>query len=165
MALCPLAVDGKAFKALELVFTQDVVANYSALPNVLSPLSTLKSEFQESLAHVTTQHKFSTQVIELVPSGCGAKSLTYVEATRFGQRHYEGQVRMLVSGGKARFQSLKQQRANNVASRSSPYTLSQYTPNLSFPPALYMSLTGRLRGQLCRPCLADLPRYHDYWVQ
>ena len=107
LALYSLAVDGKDFGALDLVFTQDVVANYSAPLNVLSPLSTLKSEVQGSLAYVTTQHKLSTQVIEIMPSGCEAKSLTYVEATLFGQGHYEGQVCMLVSGGKARYQTLK----------------------------------------------------------
>lgn len=47
LALYPLAVDGKDFGALDLVFTQDVVANYSAPLNVISPLSTLKSEIQD----------------------------------------------------------------------------------------------------------------------
>jgi hypothetical protein len=176
LALYPLAVDGKDFGALDLVFTQDVVANYSAPLNELSPLSTLKSEVQENLAYVTTQHKLSTQVIEVMPSGYEAKSLTYIEATLFGQGHYEGQVCMLVSGRKPSFQTLKQQRANNVASRSAPHTLSQFIPDLS----IFSRAIHELDSMFEKDALQTMPRsisrviiaansgtyrYHDYWIQ
>ena len=94
LALYPLAIDGKNFAALDLVFSQDVVANYSAPLNVLTPLSTVQSILQKSLAVTQTQHKLSTQVIEIMPHGCQAMSLTYYEAMHFGQGKYTGQVRV-----------------------------------------------------------------------
>ena len=92
LALYPLAIDGKDFAALDLVFSQDVVANYSAPLNMLTPLSTVQSVLQKSLAFVQSQHKLSTQVIEIIPQDCQAMTLTYFEATHFGQDNYIGQV-------------------------------------------------------------------------
>ena len=92
LALYPLAIDGKDFASLDLIFTQDIVANYSAPLDVLTPLSGVQLALQNSLAYVQTQHKLSTQLIEVMPDGCQAKSLTYLEATHFGQGHYAGQV-------------------------------------------------------------------------
>lgn len=93
--LYPLAIDGKNFAALDLVFTQDVVANYSAPLNVLTPLSAVQAALQRSLMPVTTQHKLSTQVVEILPGGCQAKAVTYYDATHFGMGNYTGQVCLL----------------------------------------------------------------------
>ena len=101
LALYPLAIDGKNFAALDLVFSQDVVANYSAPLNVLTPLSIVQSVLQKSLAFVQTQHKLSTQVIEIMPHDCQAMSLTYFEATHFGQGNYTGQVCVYLSRERA----------------------------------------------------------------
>ena len=60
LALYPLAIDGKNFSALSAVFTQNVVANYSAPLNVLYGLEAVEAALQASLAPVTTQHGLST---------------------------------------------------------------------------------------------------------
>ena len=87
----PLAIDGKNFAALKLVFAPNAVANYSAPLGVLSPLSTIQSVLQSSLAHVTTQHSFGTQVIDVL-SPVKAVSVTYYTATHFGMGAYAGQI-------------------------------------------------------------------------
>ena len=92
LAHYPLAIDGKNFAALDLVFTQDVVANYSAPLNVLTGLATVISTLKASLAPVTTQHALSTQLIEILAGGSGARSVTYFTASHFGQGDYLGQV-------------------------------------------------------------------------
>lgn len=52
LALYPLAVDGKDFGALDLVFTQDVVANYSAVD------FEVRSPEESGLCHNTTQAQY-----------------------------------------------------------------------------------------------------------
>ncbi|KAL9116564.1 MAG: hypothetical protein Q9187_006911, partial [Circinaria calcarea] len=92
LALYPLAIDGKNFAALSLVFTPDVVANYSAPLNVLTGLATVQATLQQSLMYVDTQHSYGTQVIEVLARGCTAKSVTYFTASHFGRGKYSGQV-------------------------------------------------------------------------
>jgi hypothetical protein len=60
LALYPLAVDSKNFAALDQVFTQDVVANYSAPIGVLNGLPAVISALEASLAPVNTQHNLTT---------------------------------------------------------------------------------------------------------
>ncbi|KAM0797088.1 hypothetical protein BDR22DRAFT_975616 [Usnea florida] len=88
----PLAIDGKDFAALSLVFTQDVVANYSAPLGVLNGLASVMSTLEASLAAVRTQHALSTQVVEILESEAAARSLTFYTATHFGVGVYYGQV-------------------------------------------------------------------------
>lgn len=92
LAHYPLAIDGKNFAALDLVFAQDVVANYSAPLGVLTGLSSVISVLESSLSPVTTQHAFGTQVIEILEGGAEARSLTYYTASHFGKGDYYGQV-------------------------------------------------------------------------
>ena len=91
LALYPLAIDGKNFPALGLVFATNAVANYSAPLNVLTPLSTIESALEASLAPVTTQHSFSTQVIDILSPNT-AVSVTYYTATHFGIGQFAGQI-------------------------------------------------------------------------
>lgn len=103
LALYPLAVDGKNFAAFSEIFTRDVYTNYSAPLNVLTPLSVLEATIKASLAPVTTQHQYGTQLIDLLygdltprsESGCEgptqAVSVSYFTATHFGKGAYEGQ--------------------------------------------------------------------------
>lgn len=91
LALYPLAIDGKDFNALSQVFTTDTVANYSAPLNVLTPLSTIESTLQASLAAVTTQHSYGTQIVQLF-GPCVAQTVTYYRAAQFGVGLYEGEV-------------------------------------------------------------------------
>ena len=89
LALYPLAIDGKNFAALDELFTPDAVANYSAPLNVLTPLSTIESVLESSLAPVTTQHAFATQLINVL-SPVSAFSVTYYTATHFGRGPFLG---------------------------------------------------------------------------
>lgn len=91
LALYPLCIDGKDLASLHFVFTEDAVANYSAPLNILTPLTTIQATLQASLAPVTSQHAYSTQVIELL-GPCAARSVTYFRAAQFGMGVYEGQV-------------------------------------------------------------------------
>ena len=91
LALYPLVIDSKSFASLSLIFTPGAVANYSAPLGVLTPLSTIESVLEASLAAVTTQHLLGTQVIELLGE-CAARSVTYYRAAHFGMGVYEGQV-------------------------------------------------------------------------
>lgn len=95
LAHYPLAIDGKNFPALDLVFTQDVVANYSEPLGVLTGLASVVAALQSSLSPVRTQHAFSTQLIEVLEGESKARSLTYYTASHFGQGDYYGQVRCL----------------------------------------------------------------------
>lgn len=92
LAHYPLAIDGKNFAALDLVFTQDVVANYSEPLGVLTGLPSVISVLQSSLSPVRSQHAFSTQLIEILEGESTARSLTYYTASHFGQGVYYGQV-------------------------------------------------------------------------
>ncbi|KAL8828894.1 MAG: hypothetical protein Q9191_002325 [Dirinaria sp. TL-2023a] len=88
----PLAIDGKNFDALNLVFTEDAVANYSAPLNVLVGLSQIQLVLQKSLAPVLSQHAFSSQVIEIEEGGETAKTVTYFTASQFGTGNKTGKV-------------------------------------------------------------------------
>jgi ketosteroid isomerase-like protein len=91
LALYPFAIDGKNFDALSKVFASDVVANYSAPLNVLTPLSSIKETLKASLACVTTQHQFGTQLIDII-SPFTAQSITYYRAAHFGQGNLSTEV-------------------------------------------------------------------------
>ncbi|KFZ19524.1 hypothetical protein V502_03605 [Pseudogymnoascus sp. VKM F-4520 (FW-2644)] len=91
LALYPLAIDGKNFESLSLIFASDAVANYSAPLNVLTPLSTIQSVLETSLNPVTTQHSFGTQLIDVL-SYDSAFSVTYYTATHFGRGGFEGKT-------------------------------------------------------------------------
>jgi ketosteroid isomerase-like protein len=91
LAHYPLAIDGKNFAALNLVFTPNAVANYSAPLNVVTGLATIESVLEASLAPVTTQHSYGTQVIDVL-SANSAFSVTYFTATHFGKGEYLGQI-------------------------------------------------------------------------
>lgn len=87
----PFAIDSKDFDALANVFTEDVVANYSAPINVLDGLDAVKSALSASLAPVHTQHALTTQLIDL-DGPQTASSKTYFTASHFGQGVYEGEL-------------------------------------------------------------------------
>jgi hypothetical protein len=91
LAIYPFAIDGKNFDALSKVFTTNAVANYSAPLNVLTPLSSIQSVLETSLACVTTQHLLGTQWIDIL-SPITARSVTYFRAAHFGKGQTEGQV-------------------------------------------------------------------------
>lgn len=91
LAIYPFAIDGKNFDALSKVFSADVVANYSAPLNVLTPLSSIQSVLKESLACVTTQHLYGTQWIDIL-SPTTARSVTYFRAAHFGKGETADQV-------------------------------------------------------------------------
>jgi hypothetical protein len=69
LARYALAIDGKQFTDLSLVFTPTAVANYSAPLNVLSGLTTIEAVLQASLAPVSTQHLLGTQLIDIHNNG------------------------------------------------------------------------------------------------
>ncbi|PMD62218.1 uncharacterized protein K444DRAFT_661453 [Hyaloscypha bicolor E] len=89
LALYPLAIDGKNFNALGQLFASNAVANYSEPLNILTSLSTIQSVLQSSLAAVTTQHAFATQLIDVL-SPTSAFSVTYYTATHFGRGPFLG---------------------------------------------------------------------------
>ncbi len=91
MSHYPLAVDGKNFQALSLVFASDAVANYSAPLNVLTRLSIIEAVPPASLAAVTTQHALNTQIIDIL-SPTAAFSVTYYTPTHFGVGIYYGET-------------------------------------------------------------------------
>lgn len=87
----PLAIDSKDFSLLSQVFASDAVANYSAPLNILTPLTTIATTLEASLAPVTTQHALTTQLINIT-SATTANSTTYYTASHFGKGIYEGQL-------------------------------------------------------------------------
>ncbi|OAQ59985.1 snoaL-like domain-containing protein [Pochonia chlamydosporia 170] len=91
LAHYPLAIDGKNFAALDRVFAPNAVANYSAPLGVLKPLSAIQTALKASLAVVTTQHSYGTQIIDVL-SPASAVSVTYYTATHFGMGPHEGQI-------------------------------------------------------------------------
>jgi len=92
LAHYPLAIDGKNFDALDLVFTEDAVANYSAPLNVLRGLSQIQFVLKQSLAPVLSQHAYGTQVIEILEGSRSARSVTYFTASHFGRGNKFGDV-------------------------------------------------------------------------
>lgn len=91
LSLYPLAIDGKNFPALSEVFAADVITNYSAPLNVLTPLSSVQAALEQSLAPVDTQHAYGTQIVEVLDA-CRARSVSYFTASHFGKGSYSGQV-------------------------------------------------------------------------
>lgn len=91
LAHYPLAIDGKNFSALNLVFVPDVVANYSPPLGVVTGLHNVMKVLESALEKVTTQHALSTTVVEILDGG-RAKTLSYLTATHFGRGIYAGQV-------------------------------------------------------------------------
>ncbi|KAK3170332.1 hypothetical protein OEA41_009719 [Lepraria neglecta] len=90
LSLYPLAIDGKNFSALTLVFTNDIIANYSPPIGVVSGLSNVNAVLQESLAPVDTQHSYGTQAVKLMGEA-QARSLSYFTASQFGRGEYYGE--------------------------------------------------------------------------
>lgn len=98
LSLYPLAIDGKNFSALSLVFTENIIANYSPPIGVVSGLSNLMAVLQNSLAPVDSQHSYGTQVV--IVEGDGeegtARSLSYYTASQFGRGKHYGEVSSLL---------------------------------------------------------------------
>ena len=94
LSVYPLAIDGKSFASLSLVFTEDVITNYSAPLNVLTPLNVVEATLEDSLAPVDTQHAYGTQIVEVLDA-CTARSVSYYTASHFGKGSYAGQVKIL----------------------------------------------------------------------
>ncbi|PGH13472.1 hypothetical protein AJ79_03602 [Helicocarpus griseus UAMH5409] len=92
MSLYAVLVDGKQFDKLDLVFHNDVWANYSALLGVLHPLSALKTGLQRSVSAVMTQHALTTQLVDVAKNGTSARSATYFTASHFGTEDFYGQT-------------------------------------------------------------------------
>ena len=91
--LYPFLVDGKQWDRLDMVFHENVWANYSALIGAFHPLSVLQEGLQRSTAQITTQHALSTQLIDVDVGGTTARSATYFTASHFGTGKFYGQVR------------------------------------------------------------------------
>jgi hypothetical protein len=124
----PLAIDGKNFAALGLVFTLNAVANYTAPLGVLTPLSNIEAVLGASLATVTTQHLLGTQVIDIL-SPTTAFSVTYFQASHFGTGIYSGEV--LTASGQ--YQDVWTRQADltwRISHRSFAYMVCNYS-NLS----------------------------------
>lgn len=91
LALYVFAVDGKNFAALTEVFTVDVFADYSTTLGSFTALNPLISALDAVLTCVTTQHSYSTQLVQIV-SLTSAYSVTYVTAVHFGKRLLTNEV-------------------------------------------------------------------------
>ena len=92
LSLYPFAIDGKNYARLRNVFFKDAVVNFSAPIGVIVTLPAIEKSLSTALAYVATQHQLGTQVVDLLPGGCKAKSLTYFTASHFGKNKYEGEV-------------------------------------------------------------------------
>ena len=92
LAHYPLALDGKNFAALNLIYTADAVVNYSAPLNVLTGLPQIEAVVEQTLRAVLTQHSYGTQVIEIEKGKTRARSVTYFTATHFGKGNATGKV-------------------------------------------------------------------------
>lgn len=93
LSLYPFLVDGKQWDRLDMVFHDNVWANYSALIGAFHPLSVLQEGLKKSTAQITTQHALSTQLIDVDVGGTTARSATYFTASHFGTGKFYGQVR------------------------------------------------------------------------
>lgn len=89
--LYPFLIDGKQYDHLDLVFHENVWANYSGV-GVLHPLSVLEVGLRNSLAPVTTQHALTSQLLHIHEGGTIARSATYYTATHFGTGDFYNQV-------------------------------------------------------------------------
>jgi hypothetical protein len=69
LAHYPLALDGKRFADLSLVFTPNAVTNYSAPLNVLNGLPMIEATLEAALRLVSTQHSYGTQLIDINGDG------------------------------------------------------------------------------------------------
>lgn len=97
LAHYPLAIDGKNFGSLDLVFAKDAIANYSAPLGILTGLDEIKTVLQRSLSPVLSQHMYGTQLIEIEKGRKTAKSVTYFTANHFGVGNATGKVSNSVS--------------------------------------------------------------------
>ncbi|KAJ7738400.1 hypothetical protein B0H16DRAFT_1214683, partial [Mycena metata] len=91
LSLYPLIIDGKAFDHLDLVFTQDVYANYSAPLGVINGTDALGVVLQQSLAPVDSQHLLGTCVVQFLVD-VDARTVTYFQVSHFGKGLFSGQV-------------------------------------------------------------------------
>lgn len=92
LSLYPFLVDGKQWDHLDMVFHENVWANYSALIGAFHPLSVLQEGLRKATAQITTQHALSTQLIDIDGEGITARSATYFTASHFGIGDFYGQV-------------------------------------------------------------------------
>lgn len=90
-SLYALAVDGKNFPVLDLVFVPDVVGNLSQ-GGLLHGRTALAAAIEKSFEGLRTQHQLGTQVVDVDASGCEARSVTYFTATALGTGKKAGQV-------------------------------------------------------------------------
>jgi hypothetical protein len=153
LALYPLAIDGKNFNALGELFTSNAVANYSAPLNVLTPLSTIQSVLQSSLAAVNTQHAFATQLIDVL-SHNSAFSVTYYTATHFGRGPFLG----LTATAYGQYQDVwaKQSDASwKITHRNLVYMVSLAVPHESSSVTNHSSGTNRRQSH----------NIHIHWIE
>jgi len=94
LSLYPLAIDGKNFPALSLVFAPNVIANFSAPVGVLTPLPAVQKGLEQILAPVDSQHSYGTQIVDVLDD-CHVRSVSYFTASQFGKGKYYGQVSCL----------------------------------------------------------------------
>jgi len=92
LGLYAFIVDGKQWDQLDMVFYDDVWANYSALIGVFHPLSALKAGLRTSVAQVTTQHALTTMLIDISEDGTTARSATQFTASHWGTRDFYGEA-------------------------------------------------------------------------
>lgn len=98
LSLYAFLIDGKQFEKLDMVFHENVWANYSSLIGIFHPLYVLKAGLQRSIAAVTTQHALATQMVDVAKNGTTAQSATYFTASHFGTGDFYGQVRTTKMG-------------------------------------------------------------------
>jgi hypothetical protein len=94
LALYAFIVDGKQWDQLDMVFYDNVWANYSALIGVFHPLSALRAGLKTSVAQVTTQHALTTMLIDVSENGTTARSATQFTASHWGTGDFYGEVRL-----------------------------------------------------------------------
>lgn len=93
LSLYAFIVDGKQFDKLDMIFHENVWANYSALIGVFHPLDALKAGLERATAPVTTQHALTTQLVDVAKDGSTARSATQFTASHFGIGNFYGEVR------------------------------------------------------------------------
>ncbi|KJX93460.1 hypothetical protein TI39_contig4311g00002 [Zymoseptoria brevis] len=84
-----VALDTKHFDRLKYVFTANIHASYPFAD--FNGTRSMVEDFTHRFEHVTSQHALTTQTIELLAHGHGARAETYFTAVYFGQGVWEGQ--------------------------------------------------------------------------
>ncbi|KAF5856718.1 hypothetical protein ETB97_007001 [Aspergillus alliaceus] len=92
LSLYPFIIDSGEWDQLGRVLHPDIWANYSSYVGILQGIDNVEAALKRALAHVTSQHALSTQVIDVAPDGLTAHSLTYYLATHWGKGKYFGQA-------------------------------------------------------------------------